>query len=130
MYDLVSSVYLIWSYILTFNCRHRLDRLKLIKFPPSAIHAVKTAIERSWIKGIQNEREAAGLVEIQFKGNPWSGQGDDTCSAIYTMSEIMAALYHLGWSLIMATDISKRVVSGYRPDTRLLSSYHRWIRIL
>lgn len=89
---------------------HRTDRLKLIKFPPSAIHAVKAAIERSWIKGIQSEKEADGQVEIQFKGNPWTGQGDDTCPAIYTISQVMAELYHLGWNLVMATDISKRAM--------------------
>ena len=89
-----------------------MDRLKLVKFPPSALYAVKSAIERSWIKGIQNEKETAGQTEIQFRGNPWSGQGDDTCPAVYTMSEIMSALYHLGWNLVMATDISKRAVSN------------------
>jgi hypothetical protein len=88
-----------------------MDRLKLVKFPPTAVFAVRTAIERSWIKGIQKEKEVTGQTEIQFRGNPWSGQGDDACPALYMVSEVMASLYHLGWNLVMCTDISKRAVS-------------------
>ena len=90
-----------------------MDRLKLVKFPPTAVFAVRTAIERSWLKGIQKEKDAAtGQTEIQFRGNPWSGQGDDACPALNMICEVMASLYHLGWNLIMCTDISKRAVSS------------------
>jgi hypothetical protein len=89
-----------------------MDRLKLIKFPQTAVFAVRSAIERSWVKGIQKEKEATGQTEIQFRGNPWSGQGDDACPALYMVCEVMASLYHLGWNLVMCTDISKRAVSS------------------
>jgi hypothetical protein len=100
-----------------------MDRLKLIKFPQTAVFAVRTAIERSWVKGIQKEKEATGQTEIQFRGNPWSGQGDDACPALYMVCEVMASLYHLGWNLVMCTDISKRAVSSTPYVSPSVSSY-------
>jgi len=49
-------------------------------------------------------------VDFQLRGNPWSGQGDDAIPAAYMMCEIMSTLYHLGWDLIMSTDISKKAM--------------------
>jgi hypothetical protein len=100
-----------------------MDRLKLIKFPQSTVFVVRSAIERSWVKGIQKEKEVAGQTEIQLRGNPWSGQGDDACPAVYMVCEVMATLYHLGWSLIMCTDISKRAVSTVPPIHSPVDSY-------
>ncbi|KAG8814055.1 hypothetical protein FRC17_001305 [Serendipita sp. 399] len=89
---------------------NRTDRLRLIKFPQSAVEAIKAAISRSWPKGIQGEGEHAGSTEFQMRGNPWGGDGSEAVPAIYMMCEIMSAVYHLGWMLMMATDISKRAM--------------------
>lgn len=88
-----------------------MDKLLLIKFPASAVAAVKSAIERSWPKGFQSEKEVPGSTDFQLRGNPWSGQGEDAIPAVYMMCETMSSLYHLGWNLIMSTDISKKAVS-------------------
>jgi hypothetical protein len=88
-----------------------MDKLLLIKFPTSTAFAVKEAIERSWPRGLQSEKEMPGSVDFQLRGNPWSGQGEDAIPAIYMMCEIMSTLYHLGWDLIMSTDISRKAVS-------------------
>ena len=72
-----------------------MDRIKLVKFPQTAVFAVRSAIERSWVKGIQKEKEATGQMEIQLRGNPWSGQGDDACPALYMISEMMSPLRRL-----------------------------------
>jgi hypothetical protein len=60
---------------------------------------------------MQDEKENSGSVEFQLRGNPWVGQGDEAVPSVYMMCEIMSTLYHLGWDLVMATDISKRAVS-------------------
>lgn len=88
----------------------RTDRIRLIKFPSSVTQVVKDAILRSWAKGIQAEKENAGSTEFQLRGNPWTGQGDEAIPAIYMMCEVSSALYHLGWTLAMATDLSKRAM--------------------
>jgi hypothetical protein len=106
-----------------------MDKLLLIKFPTSTISAVKGAIEKSWPRGLQSEKDMPGSVDFQLRGNPWSGQGEDAVPAIYMMCEIMSTLYHLGWSLIMSTDISRKAVSI--PTSNHLQSLIftvRWIR--
>ncbi|KAG8852332.1 hypothetical protein FRB91_006586 [Serendipita sp. 411] len=45
-----------------------------------------------------------------MRGNPWGGDGSEAVPAIYMVCEVMAAVYHLGWILTMATDISKRAM--------------------
>lgn len=90
----------------------------MIKFPNSAVESVRQAVLSAWPKGIQVEKEISGSTELQLRGNPWSGQGDEAIPAIYTMCQIMSALYHIGWSLVMATDISKRAVSIWFPIYR------------
>jgi hypothetical protein len=56
--------------------------MRLIKFPPNVVMAVRTVIETNWPRGIQNERDIAfGALEIQLKGNPWTGQGDESVPA-------------------------------------------------
>lgn len=62
--------------------RNRTDRIRLIRFPANVVWAVKAAIEGSWPRGIQNEREVSlGAYEFQLKGNPWTGQGDESVPA-------------------------------------------------
>jgi len=82
----------------------------MIKFPPLVVAAVRTAIEVTWPRGIQNERELSGAFEFQLKGNPWSGQGDDSIPARMLMCEVLSAIYHYGWELRMSTDISQKAM--------------------
>jgi hypothetical protein len=55
------------------------DRIRLIRFPPAIIDAVRQAIRVSWRRGLQNERMYAGAYEFKLAGNPWYGQG---CEAV------------------------------------------------
>jgi hypothetical protein len=66
----------------------------MIKFPPLVVAAVRTAIEVTWPRGIQNERELSGAFEFQLKGNPWSGQGDDSIPARMLMCVFADDLVH------------------------------------
>lgn len=54
----------------------------MIRFPPDVVVAVKAVIEANWSRGIQNEREITfGAYEFQLRGNPWTGQGDESVPA-------------------------------------------------
>lgn len=54
----------------------------MIRFPPNIVMAVKAVIETNWPRGLQNEREIPyGAYEFQLKGNPWTGQGDESIPA-------------------------------------------------
>jgi hypothetical protein len=54
----------------------------MIRFPANVVWGVKTAIEGRWTRGIQNEKEIfLGAYEFQLKGNPWTGQGDESVPA-------------------------------------------------
>ena len=56
--------------------------MRMIKFPPNIVVAVKEVIETNWPRGLQGEREIAfGAYEFQLKGNPWTGQGDESIPA-------------------------------------------------
>jgi len=67
---------------LAFLDRNRTDRMRLIKFPLDVVMAVRAVIETNWPRGIQSEREVTlGAYEIQLKGNPWTGQGDESVPA-------------------------------------------------
>ena len=66
----------------------------MIKFPPNIVSAVKEVIETSWPRGLQNEREIAfGAYEFQLKGNPWTGQGDESIPARILMYVSQVGLY-------------------------------------
>jgi hypothetical protein len=89
---------------------------------------VKTAIQTTWLRGIQNEKDISGAYEIQLRGNPWSGQGDEAVPARVLMCvfehdsihlrvltshyrcEVLSAIYHNGWELRMSTDISQKAL--------------------
>lgn len=63
----------------------------MIKFPPNVVMAVRAVLEANWPRGMQNEREVfLGAYEFQLKGNPWSGQGDESVQARI----LMCALEH------------------------------------
>lgn len=97
----------------------------MIRFPPDVVVAVKAVIETNWPRGIQNEREITfGAYEFQLRGNPWTGQGDDSVPARVLMCvfrtglclaltshhrcEVLSTIYHRGWELRMSTDISQK----------------------
>jgi len=95
----------------TFACvsLNMTDRLRLIGFPPLIIDSIREAINSSWPKGIQSERDYYGSYEYKLNGNPWSGQFGEAVPSRVMMTTVLSTLYHSGWHLQMSTDISKKV---------------------
>ncbi|KAH8676481.1 hypothetical protein BGZ60DRAFT_258793 [Tricladium varicosporioides] len=87
---------------------HQSDRIRLLQFPQSDIAAIKSIIQRSWPKGLQDERPYSVSYEFKLYGNPWRGQGSDAIPARIIMREIFAFLFSQGWILHASTDVSKK----------------------
>ncbi|KAF8586359.1 hypothetical protein K439DRAFT_1631775 [Ramaria rubella] len=85
------------------------DRLRLIRFPEEIVCRVRTALDKGWVRGIQNERKYANSHEFKLYGNPWDGQGSEAISSRIAMMAVLSALYHQGWILVIAADISKKM---------------------
>ena len=83
------------------------DRIRLLHFPPAQRDTIRTTIQRTWPRGIQNERDYYGSYEFKMHGNPWSPYGEDALHARRLTRGILATLYEAGWVLYIATDISQ-----------------------
>jgi hypothetical protein len=97
---------------------HMGDRIRLMQFPPTTVHAVKQAIVINWPRGIQSTRVYAGSDEIQVCGNPW--RGNDAIDARRMMKGILEALYDEGWVLCISTNC---MMKQQEKDT-LVFKYH------
>ncbi|KAJ8515184.1 hypothetical protein ONZ45_g7370 [Pleurotus djamor] len=84
------------------------DRLRFIQFPVEHINTIRTAIQQSWAKGIQEERNYHGSHEFKLKGNPWYAKGSEASPSRVLMCGVLSTLYSMGWILCISTDISKK----------------------
>ena len=93
----------------TFACLslHQSDRIRMMQFPPEDVSAIRGIIQRSWSKGIQNERVYSSSYEFKLSGYPWHGQGSDAIPSRIVMREIFAYLFSQGWILHLSTDVSR-----------------------
>ncbi len=58
-------------------------------------------------------------VEYKLKGYPWSSEGDDAINSRYLITLILQSLIEVGWAVMSALDISRRVndkVSNFLGD--------------
>lgn len=93
---------------------NRSDRLRCISFPDATVVQVREAIASHWPRGIQDEKDYYGAREFKLAGYPWSGQGSDAVPSRQLMVGILSSLYHSGWQLVAATDVTKK---PYDKDT-------------
>jgi hypothetical protein len=93
------------SHLLT---RPSSDRLRLIRFTQQEVQEVRIAIQNSWPKGIQEERNYYGAHEFKLKGYPWSGQGTEAVPSRFLTCTVLQTLWNLGWVLVASTDVSKK----------------------
>lgn len=93
---------------------NRSDRLRCISFPQVTVAQIREAIVGNWPGGIQEEFDYHSAHEFKLKGYPWSGQGVDAIPSRHMMCTILSSLYHSGWQLVAAADVSKK---QYDKDT-------------
>jgi len=93
---------------------HMGDRIRMMRFPPEDVSAIRGVIQRYWGKGIQDERVYGPSYEFKLYGNPWAGQTSDAIPSRIVMREIFAYLFSQGWILHLNTDVSK---SRFDKDT-------------
>ncbi|KZP33691.1 hypothetical protein FIBSPDRAFT_943468 [Athelia psychrophila] len=84
------------------------DLLRFLQFSKEEIEQIRTAILTSWANGIQNERDYHGSWEFKLRGNPWIAQGSQAVGSRMLMRGVFKHLYHMGWSLVSSSDISKK----------------------
>ncbi|CAF1143061.1 unnamed protein product [Rotaria sordida] len=84
------------------------DRLRLIRFPMPIVDAVRQAILTGWPRGIQLEQQRLGAHEFKLYGRPWLGQSVEAIPARILIMTVLSALYHHGWYLLTAADVSKK----------------------
>lgn len=89
-------------FALSFNMG---DRIRVIG-ANGMMPYVKKTVENYWPRGIQNEREYNGSLELKLAGNPWWADGSDTVSARSLLNQILATLRSLGFKLYGSIDIS------------------------
>lgn len=95
------------------------DKLRMMAFPEQTVRLVRSTIQNSWSKGIQREANYHGAHEFKLFGNPWNGQGSDSVPSRTLMLALLRDLYHAGWQLIAATDVTKKT---YDKDTLVFRS--------
>jgi len=81
------------------------DRIRIID-APGFLPYVKEAITAFWPRGIQNEREYNGSIELKLSGNPWYPTGDEAVHSKLLLSQIIANFRSAGYKLYASVDIS------------------------
>jgi hypothetical protein len=87
---------------------HMEDRLRFLHFPDETFNICRQVVHTAWKRGIQDEREYGGSMEIKLYGHPWRGAGDESVDARRLICAILGALHGQGWVLTLSTDISKK----------------------
>lgn len=86
---------------------HMSDRIRLLGLPIAQRDALRASIQRTWPRGIQDEREYHGSHEFKLNGYPWAPSGEDALHARRLTGGILATLHEAGWILYITTDISR-----------------------
>jgi hypothetical protein len=87
---------------------HMEDRLRFLHFPDQTFNICRQVVHTTWKRGIQEEREYGGSMEIKLYGHPWRGSGEESVDARRLICAILGALHSQGWVLTLSTDISKK----------------------
>ncbi|CAL8108989.1 unnamed protein product [Orchesella dallaii] len=87
---------------LSFNMS---DRIRIVD-APGFLPYLKDAVQKSWPKGIQNEREYNGSLELKLRGNPWFSNGEEAVYSKLLLCQIIANFRTAGYKLYASVDIS------------------------
>jgi len=87
---------------------HTEDKLRFLQFPTETINMCRKVIATTWKRGIQEERDYGGSVEVKVFGHPWRGASDEAIGARRLICALLGALHGQGWVLTLCTDISKK----------------------
>ncbi|KAF9895112.1 hypothetical protein FE257_000014 [Aspergillus nanangensis] len=79
------------------------DRIRLLRFPEPITAVISEVTQQAWPKGIQAVRPAGESLEIKFKGNPFTYDGDPEKIAIrLVLLGVLDALATEGWGVLPA----------------------------
>jgi hypothetical protein len=90
---------------------HMTDRIRLLRFPPQDTARIRDIIQRSWAKGIQDQRPYDASQEYKLHGNPWSPRGwsnDQRTDSRKLVCGLLEGLFDMGYILKASVDISKK----------------------
>ncbi|RXK40103.1 hypothetical protein M231_02560 [Tremella mesenterica] len=104
-----------------YACVHlaRTDRVRILGFPQSVRSPLGVTIKNAWPVGIQKEEVMGNGYEWKLVGNPWSGQGREAVPSRRLITHILTTLANIGYHLIIAADLSKKM---YDKDTLFFRS--------
>jgi hypothetical protein len=88
------------------------DRLRFIQPQVEHIGLYKKFVTESWNYGIQKEKsDPSFYYDFKLKGNPWYGDGIETVSAKYLLSDLFQFMYNNNYDLYGAIDLTKTLNS-------------------
>lgn len=87
------------------------DRIRIID-APGFMPYLKQAVQAVWSRGVQNEREYYGSLELKLSGNPWYPYGEEAVQSKLLLSQIIANFRAVGYKLYASVDISSGQNNG------------------
>ncbi len=82
------------------------DRIRIID-APGFLPYVQEAVKQFWPRGIQNEREYCGSMELKLAGNPWYPFGEEAVYSKLLLCQLIANFHSVGYKLYASVDISQ-----------------------
>jgi len=89
-------------FAVTFNMG---DRIRIVD-APGFFPYLKEAVQKFWPRGIQNEREYHGSMEMKLAGTPWYPCGEEAVYSKLLLCQIIANFRTVGYKLYASVDIS------------------------
>lgn len=100
------------------------DKIRLIDSDMSLIEQVRLAINKGWLRGIQNESDYYGSWQFKLRGNPFSCFGSDHIYACVLMCLILNNIEKRGFRLLCSADVSGKYISTNNGSCAL--DLHTW----
>lgn len=108
---------------ISFN---RTDRVRFIGLPPDLTNSLLNCVRSTWSRGIQQQSDYHGAVELKLAGNPWWASGTETVDARKLVLHLLSAIDNNRWCVYASVDASGMQGSNDNPhgdlDTWVLKS--------
>lgn len=89
-------------FVVSFNQR---NRIRLID-APDLMPCIVDACSQFWTKGIDDQTEFNGCMELKLKGTPWYPVSEDAVRSKLVLCKVLANFRSLGYKLYASVDIS------------------------
>lgn len=89
-------------FVISFNQR---NRIRIID-APDLMPCIVDACSQFWTKGIEEENEFNGYMELKLKGNPWYPMSEDAVKSKLVLCKVLANFRSLGYKLYASVDLS------------------------